>query len=333
MPTPVERPFRRVLATEQGAVPGARKVAGSSVPPRTRYARAGTRPRALIDSSKYDAGSIPSSTRRQGPLGPERARLIPHRTSRVRPTNHCFDWETGDAGGHGRCLRAKADVRRQQEIVYPRVPPPHRWKPAAPSPNLDPVTEKADACVGRPRRRRNAGTVPLRRWWQVLPEHKIRVISPGHWRPGFRQQGCRSTPDNVCRANPSARCCLASRVQVDGGPPAKNLTSTGCRPRLHHGWRRIAADHGRKDPWPSARMCLQTMARSTPRCADQVPGWDFFGVFHPAAYDHRSRLLPHDRGLYNEQGAGRALPTPVRSASPRRCTSFERLVDCLQLTS
>jgi carbon-monoxide dehydrogenase large subunit len=57
-----------------------------------------------------------------------------------RTDNHIFDWEAGDAAATD-AVFARADVVVSQEVVYPRVHP-HRWRPAAPIADMDPVSGK-----------------------------------------------------------------------------------------------------------------------------------------------------------------------------------------------
>ena len=117
--------------------------------------------------------------------------------------NHIFDWETGDEAATD-AVFATADVVVSQDIVYPRVHPAPMETCGAVA-DYDPVDGKLTlwSTTQAPHAHRTLYAIVA-----GLPEHKIRVISPGH-RRRLRQQGRRSTPATSARS--SARSSPASR--------------------------------------------------------------------------------------------------------------------------
>ncbi len=125
--------------------------------------------------------------------------------------NHCFDWETGGDAAATDAVFAKADVVARQEIVYPRVHPAPMETCGGAVADLDRVTGKLTlwSTSQAPHAHRTLYALVA-----GLPEHKIRVISPGH-RRRLRQQGADLPGLRVRdRRVPADR----QTGQVDGGP-------------------------------------------------------------------------------------------------------------------
>ena len=165
--------------------------------------------------------------------------------------NHVFDWDAGEKAEFD-AVWESADVKVEQEIIYPRVHPAPMETCGAVA-DLDPVSKKLTlwSTTQAPHAHRTVYALVA-----GLPEHKIRVIAPDIG-GGF---------GNKVPIYPGYVCAIVASLLI--GRPVKwmedrteNLVSTGFA--RDYSWTAKSAPRATARSSPLAATCSPTMAHST----------------------------------------------------------------------
>ncbi|HEY7047979.1 MAG TPA: aerobic carbon-monoxide dehydrogenase large subunit [Jatrophihabitantaceae bacterium] len=228
--------------------------------------------------------------------------------------NHCFDWETGDAGATSAAF-ARADVVVAQDIVYPRVHPAPLETCGAVA-DYDPIDGRLTlwATTQAPHAHRT-----LFARVAGLPEHKIRVVSPDIG-GGF---------GNKVPIYPGYLCAIVASMML--GRPVKwmedraeNLTSTTfARDYVMHG--EIAARRDGKILAIRTNVLADHGAFNGVAAPAKYPA-GFFGVF-TGSYDIEAAHCAMTAVYTNKAPGGVAYACSFRITEA--VYLVERLVDCL----
>ena len=193
----------------QGALPGP---GGRVRRRRDRVHRAATR----SSSSTSSTSRCPRSSTRKKALDPDAPVIRDDKEGKT--DNHIYDWEAGDKDADRRAP-SPTPTSSSPRTSSTRACTRRRWRRAARSPHMDPVTGKLTlwTTTQAPHAHRTVYALVA-----GLPEHKIQVISPGH-RRRLRQQGA-----DLPRLRLLDRRLHRHRQagEVDGGPQPR----TSCRP-------------------------------------------------------------------------------------------------------
>ena len=230
--------------------------------------------------------------------------------------NHCFDWETGDAAAT-EAVFARADVV---------VTPGHRLPARAPGADGDlrrgrrlRPRSTASSRSGRPRQAPHAHRT-LYAIVAGLPEHKIRVISPGH-RRRLRQQGA-DLPR--LRLRDRRLACVTGKPVKWMEDRTENLISTGfARDYVMRG--EIAATKDGKILAIRTNVLADHGAFNGTAAPTKYPA-GFFGVF-TGSYDLEAAYCSMTAVYTNKAPGGVAYACSFRITEA--VYLVERMVDCL----
>ena len=225
-----------------------------------------------------------------------------------RTDNHIFDWEAGDAGGHGRGVRRRRTSSSSCEMLYPRVHP-------APMETCGAIADK-DVVTGKitiwtttqaPHAHRTIYALVA-----GLPEHEIQVIAPDIG-GGF---------GNKVGIYPGYVCAVVGTI-VTGAPVkwiedrSENLMSTSFA-RDYHMRGRDRGDEGRQAARGAGEgpRGPRRVQRHRADVEDARPGCSTCSAA-PTTCRRRTARSPAS----TRTSARAAWRTPARSGSPRPCTS------------
>ena len=228
--------------------------------------------------------------------------------------NHVFDWDAGDKEEFD-AVWAKADVKVEQEIVYPRVHPAPMETCGAVA-DLDPVSGKLTlwSTTQAPHAHRTVYALVA-----GLPEHKIRVIAPDIG-GGF---------GNKVPIYPGYVCAIVASLLI--GKPVKwmedrteNLVSTGfARDYVMQG--KICATSDGKILAVGSHVLADHGAFNGTAAPVKYPA-GFFGVF-TGSYDLEAAYSSMEAVYTNKAPGGVAYACSFRITEA--VYLVERLVDCL----
>ncbi|GAA2590110.1 aerobic carbon-monoxide dehydrogenase large subunit [Winogradskya consettensis] len=228
--------------------------------------------------------------------------------------NHCFDWETGDAGATA-AVFAKADVVVSQDLVYPRVHPAP-METCGSVADFDPVEGRLKlwSTTQAPHAHRTLYAMVA-----GIPEHKIQVISPDLG-GGF---------GNKVPIYPGYVCSIVGSI-VTGKPVkwmedrSENLISTGfARDYIMRG--EIAATRDGKILAIRTNVLADHGAFNGTAAPVKYPA-GFFGVF-TGSYDIEAAYCSMTAVYTNKAPGGVAYACSFRITEA--VYLVERIVDCL----
>ena len=228
--------------------------------------------------------------------------------------NHVFDWDAGDKEEFD-AVWEKADVKVEQEIIYPRVHPAPMETCGAVA-DLDPVSGKLTlwSTTQAPHAHRTVYALVA-----GLPEHKIRVIAPDIG-GGF---------GNKVPIYPGYVCAIVASLLI--GKPVKwmedrteNLVSTGfARDYVMQG--KICATSDGKILAVGSHVLADHGAFNGTAAPVKYPA-GFFGVF-TGSYDLEAAYSSMEAVYTNKAPGGVAYACSFRITEA--VYLVERLVDCL----